>query len=192
MREMSNTELFDVLDLAKPKRTEAAFSANSAITWKSWEPADHHATIMEWAQRHTVPIITSNFDENLSLSVGAQYFGPTSGFTDYYPWSSYFSDRKINDSTSSFAIWHAHGMMRYWRSIRLGLTHYMGSVQRARSLVYGKGGLRARAKKGKSPVGSGTWLDIFFFCPLMIVGFGLGKDETFSVGSSWNARGFTS
>ena len=27
--------------------------------------------------------------------------------------------------------------------------------------------------------GSGTWLEVFFCCPLMIVGFSFGKDENF-------------
>jgi hypothetical protein len=180
MLEMSNTEFFDILDLAKPKEDKSNLQREFCDHMASWEPADHHAIIMGWAQRHAIPIITVNFDENLSRSIGAQCFGPASGFTDYYPWRSYFSDSEINDPKSNFAIWHAHGMMRYARSIRLGLTHYMGSVQRARPLVYGKGGLRARAKSDTEPrPGPGTWLEVFFLCPLLVVGFGCGKDETF-------------
>lgn len=71
-------------------------------------------------------------------------------------------------------------MMKYSRSIRLGLTHYMGSVQRARSWVYGGRGLRAMAiNREISWRGANTWLEIFFFCPIMIFGFTFGKDENF-------------
>ena len=91
------------------------------------------------------------------------------------------SDRKIGDPRHNFAIWHAHGMMRYSRSIRLGLTHYMGAVQRARSWVYhGKESLRALPSRDDEQwQGRNTWLDILFFSPLMIFGFGFNKDENF-------------
>ena len=147
---------------------------------KSWKPSNHHNTIVSWAQRHSAPIITVNFDENLSQAVNAKYYAGK-GFTDWYPWSSYFSNREIADPRRSFAIWHAHGMTRYARSIRLGLTHYMGAIQRARPWVYsGEKALRPLAKRGEDGwQGQNTWLDIAFRCPLMIVGFGFNKDESF-------------
>jgi hypothetical protein len=122
--------------------------------------------------------LTVNFDENLSNAARAEVFRGGDGFTDYYPWSSYFSDAEIGDPRASFAIWHAHGMRQYRRSIRLGLTHYMGAVQRARPLIYNRGGLRELG--AGTPLGvSGTWLEVFFFCPLVMLGFGFNKDETF-------------
>jgi len=180
MSEMSNTEFFDILDLAKPKEDRSSLQRQFCDLMKSWKPSDHHSNIVSWAQRNSAPIITVNFDENLSKSIGAEYF-LGERFTDYYPWSSYFADRRIGDPRQSFAIWHAHGMMRYSRSIRLGLTHYMGAVQRARSWVYhGKESLRALSSRDDEEwQGGSTWLDILFFSPLMIFGFGFNKDETF-------------
>ena len=72
-------------------------------------------------------------------------------------------------------------MMKYPRSIRLGLTDYMGSVQRARSWVYNqKNSLREKVKSGDTDwQGSSTWLDIVFFSPIVIFGFTFGKDENF-------------
>lgn len=180
MSEMSNTEFFDILDLAKPKEDRSSLQREFCNLMSTWKPTGHHSEIVGWAQRHDSPIVTVNFDENLSRAVGARFFRRGSKFTDFYPWSSYFSDREIGDPRSSFAVWHAHGMMRYARSIRLGLTHYMGSVQRARPWVYGSGGLRANAKDGdRGWRGADTWLEVLFFCPLMIFGFGFGKDENF-------------
>lgn len=177
---MSNTEFFDILDLNAPEEDRTNLQKEFCESLSGWRHSAHHTSIVGWAKRHDRPIITVNFDENLSRSVDAVYFREKEGFTDYYPWSSYFSDHKITDARSEFAIWHPHGMQRYSRSVRLGLTHYMGSVQRARARVYGKNGLRLAAKQDERPSwrSSNTWLEVFFFCPILIVGFGFGKDET--------------
>lgn len=182
MDEMSNTEFFDILDLAKPLKDKSSLQRQFCDLMKDWQPADHHSTVVGWARRHQVPIITVNFDENLSKAIDAKYV-VGKGFTQWYPWSSYFSDREIDEPRSSFAIWHAHGMMRYSQSIRLGLTHYMGAVQRARPWVYrGDEALRraATSKPGDARwKGRNTWLDVLIFCPMMIFGFGFNKDENF-------------
>ena len=177
--EMSNTEFFDVLDLAKPLEDRRTLQTQFCDLMETWRPTEHHTRIAEWARRHRRPIVTVNFDENLSRSVDVELFRPKRRFTDYYPWSSYFADHEISQPRHEFAIWHAHGMMKYRRSIRLGLTHYMGSVQRARSWVYNiEDSLRAQIRKGSTQWrGSDTWLDVLFFCPVLIFGFTFGKDE---------------
>lgn len=178
--DISNTEFFDILDLARPNEDRRNLQEAFCNSMSDWRPATHHAEIAGWAMRHHRPIITVNFDENLSRSIGARFFRRGERFTHYYPWSSYFSDREIFDPKTSFAIWHAHGMVRYSRSIRLGLTHYMGSVQRARSWVYGRNGLLAKDRSIEGEWrGSDTWLEVLFFCPLLLIGFGFGRDENF-------------
>jgi hypothetical protein len=180
LKEMSNTELFDILDLARPFDDRSSLQRDFCDLMKSWQHKDHHRTLMEWAARRSAPVITVNFDEMLSQGIGAAFIRTKSGFTDFYPWSSYFSTASIGDARSSFAIWHAHGMSKYPRSIRLGLTHYMGSVERARRLIYGTGGLRSKAvTKPEDWKGAGTWLEPFFFCPIVVIGFAFGKDENF-------------
>jgi len=180
LSEMSNTEFFDILDLKSPQNDRSNLQKEFCTQMEKWTPGAHHKDIVRWAERNQRPIITVNFDENLSRSVNAEYMLGKEGFTDFYPWSSYFSNRRIHDVRSSFAIWHAHGMQRYHRSIRLGLTHYMGSVHRARTRVYGKNGLRLSTKAAPSDWrSSNTWLEAFFFSPIIIIGFGFGKDETF-------------
>ena len=180
IREMSNTELFDILDLARPAEGRNSLQAKFCDLMRHWEPAQHHRLIAGWAQRQRRPIITVNFDEVLSAAVTARHQWAGKATTDYYPWNSYFSDTTISDPKSDFAIWHAHGMIRYKRSIRLGLTHYMGAVQRARHVLYGKGGIHEFAKNGETKCPSlGNWLEILFFSPLVIFGFEFNKDETF-------------
>ena len=179
--EMTYTEFFDILDLARPRGDRDSLQQHVCDLMEDWKPSDHHRTIVCWAKRHGVPIITTNFDENLSRSIDARFHSGNGGkgFTHLYPWNSHFSDREIDAPRRSFAIWHAHGMMQYPKSIRLGLTHYVGSARKARALVYDGGdSLRARAKGGESRWrGQNTWLDALFFCPLMIFGFACERNE---------------
>lgn len=180
---MSNTEFFDILELGKKPEDIGQLQKKFCGMLETWKPAQHHERIVRWAQRRNAPVITLNFDHNLSNAIGADYFSQREGFTYYYPWTSYFSDKRIASAKDDFAIWHAHGMVRHPRSIRLGLTHYMGAVQRARAMIYGKeGGLWHRAKNRKSMrewSGRDSWLHPFFFSPLLILGAGLGRDEVF-------------
>jgi hypothetical protein len=53
----------------------------------------------------------------------------------------------VRDPSSDFAIWHINGMAEYKRSIRLGITHYMGSVKRARNWIYSEEGGRLFSEK---------------------------------------------
>lgn len=180
-KEMSSTEFFDILDLARPREDRRKLQSKFCDLMKHWKPSAHHRKIVSWARQHQAPIITANFDENLSRAVNAEYqIGE--GFTDWYPWSSYFSDDKIDDPRTSFAIWHAHGMMRYARSIRLGLRDYMGAVHHARSWLYRGATPLVRTARENGEVhwkGQNTWLEIVFFCPIVILGFGFEKNESF-------------
>lgn len=151
-----------------------------------WRHAPHHTRMVGWAQRHAAPIITVNFDENLSRCAPTKFYlrcGPDDQprFTDWYPWRSYFGVQPVEDPAEAFGIWHAHGMLRYMRSIRLGLSDYMGSVDRARTWIYrGDASLISYMQgKGRSWRGRHTWLHPFFTTDIAMIGFGFGKDETF-------------
>ena len=186
MSAMSNTEFFDLLDLAKPDAKKGELQKDFCKGMQNWGPAAQHKLITDWARRHSRPILTVNFDENLSRAANAKYFAEgKKAFTATYPWRSYFADEPMEDPRTQFAIWHPHGMMRYPLSVQLGLTQYMGSVKRAYGWVKSdKGCLEEVQRIAKDPSydswkGRDSWLDILFFSPLMIFGFGFGKDETF-------------
>lgn len=175
------TEFYDVLDLKggedRPKKLQKEF----CNLMKSWKPQAHHKAFIGWAQNHNNPVLTTNFETTLSDCVGAALFHTNSdSFTDYYPWGSYYSRRELADPASSFAIWHINGMQTYPRSIRLGLTHYMGSVERARNWIHK--GNESRLFSGKNMtrwIGSKTWLHVIFNKPLVIFGPGLDATEVF-------------
>src|SRR5690606_29950371 len=68
----------------------------------------------------------------------------------------------------------------YHRSIRLGLTHYMGSVQRARTMIHQ--GNERRLYSGKNRAqwpGALTWLHLVFNRPLCVFGLALQENEVF-------------
>jgi hypothetical protein len=142
-----------------------------------WRPHDHHNYIASWARDTGVPILTTNFDRSLSDGLGCRLHR-TSGmkFSDYYPWDSYYAVDELAEVCSGFGVWHINGMERYKRSIRLGLTHYMGSVQKARNWIYK--GLYARRDRVQWP-GVATWLQVAFNKPLIIFGLALEENEVF-------------
>ncbi len=109
---------------------------------ENWKFKKHHIAITKWAKKYSVPILTTNYDTTLSDACGAELVHTKKGeglpFNRFYPWSSRFevSDKPIEKPRNSFAIWHVNGISKYADSIRLSLSHYMGSVQQARAWMH--------------------------------------------------------
>lgn len=177
---ISLTEFYDALDLSShsiSKNLQKEFCA----FLDGWRAKAHHFAIMHWARAHAVPVLTTNFDETLSdsLQLNLQHSEGVR-FTDFYPWSSCFSGGPVNNPAQQFAVWHINGMKRYSRSIRLGLSHYMGSVERARALIHKGGDKRLYSGKHEGKWnGCNTWLDCIFNNDLVFIGLGLDTSEIF-------------
>jgi hypothetical protein len=177
------TEFYDLLELKKPSSgtTKTYFQQEFCESMDDWKVFSHHENIVQWARTNGVPILTTNFDSIFSRAGKCQLLPErTTSFTDYYPWERYFGDVSLESPDSGFGIWHINGMKKYRRSIRLGLTHYMGSVERVRGWIH-KGNER-RLFSGKnvdSWAGVNTWLHIIFNKPLVIFGLGLDENEVF-------------
>jgi hypothetical protein len=175
---ISLTEFYDVLDLAgaSPTNLQKQFCDLMA----SWKPRGQHQRIAEWAKRHQAPVLTTNFEGSIGESVGCslQRIGH-SKFTAYYPWESYYGTESLANPCEGFAVWHVNGMQRYRQSIRLGLTHYMGSVQRARPWLHKDSNRLLAGNDMRSWPGASTWLQIMFHKPLIIIGLKLAQDEVF-------------
>ena len=132
------------------------------------------------------PILTTNFDTYMSESVGAKRFiydseGHHYKFTDFYPWNVYYSTEKIEENIlDNFGIWHVNGMTDYPRSIRLGLSDYMGCVERSRGMIQGNSLNEYFTGKQQSYwKGYNTWLHILFNRNLFIFGLALEQNEVF-------------
>jgi hypothetical protein len=178
LAEMSNTELYDLLDLAKPNTNKDNLQVDVRDLMRSWKPTHVHEMIVAWATRRSAPVLTVNFDENLSASHKLKLHVVKQN--NHYPFHSHFAHEQAEDPLRSFGIWHPHGMLHFRQSIRLGLTHYMGSVQKVRDwMVKSRALLNYADGKVQSWPGQRTWLQIILFKPLLIIGFGFGKEETF-------------
>lgn len=176
---ISITEFYDILELENTQRFNLQQEFCNLLS--NWQPLDHHRTIVNTIREFEAPLLTTNFDETLAKSIGCSLFRITNkGFTDYYPWSTYHALKGINIPTGGFGVWYINGMLKYHRSIRLGLSHYMGSVGRARSLLHeGKEGNLFTGKNQSKWKGYKTWLHIIFNKSLFIFGLGLEENETF-------------
>jgi len=179
---VSLTEFYDLLELADDSTgTSRLLQEEFCAPMRKWIPDTHHKAITKWAIAAGCPILTTNFDRVLSLAANARLFSlPGLRFTDYYPWNTYFGLEQLDRPTTGFGIWHVNGTINYRRSIRLGLTHYMGSVARARAWLHRRdasGLFRGRDANGWS--GSSTWLHIIFNRPMLIFGLSLEENEVF-------------
>jgi hypothetical protein len=136
--------------------------------------------ILHWAKHNQAPILTTNFDKTLEATVDLKKFTTIRRIkTDFYPWETYYSHRKISDPRSGFAVWHIHGVVDYKRSIRLSLADYMAMVSRARGYLVGNKGALFATRNIDKWKGSSTWLDIFFRSKLVFIGLGLQTQEVF-------------
>lgn len=177
---ISLTEFYDALDLSSQlisKNLQKEFCG----FLDGWSAKEHHHRLMRWAQTHSVPVLTTNFDETLSDCLALElHHANAKTFTDFYPWSSCFAPQAVQDPANEFAIWHINGIKRYSRSIRLGLSHYMGSVERARAMIHKGGNKRLFSEKHQGKWnGCDSWLHCVFNNDLVFIGLGLDSSEVF-------------
>lgn len=133
-----------------------------------------------------VPILTTNYDTYISDSLRAtrRIFKPQNNlykFNDFYPWNVYFGFDDIKNPLNEFAIWHINGLTDYPRSIRLGLSDYMGCVEKSRKIIHGNNSLNEffSGKSNDFWIGYNTWLHIIFNKDLFIFGLTLDENEVF-------------
>ena len=179
---ISLPEFYDILELQTESENPSKTIPEEFIGMlKPWHPQDQHFRIVSWAKRSNAPILTTNFDLTLS-DAGKCALKRTKdrGFTDFYPWESYYGENHIEDPSKSFGIWHINGMIKYRRSLRLGLAHYMGSVERARTWFHkGNENSLFSGKNTQNWIGKNSWLHVIFNNPLLVFGIGLNESEVF-------------
>ncbi len=178
---ISLTEFYDVLELAnKGGEREPYLQQQFCDLMSGWAPLAQHQRIARWAQAHQAPVLTTNFESTLGDAAGCKLHHAKGGsFTAYYPWESCYSTAPMANPCHQFAVWHLNGMQRYRQSVRLGLSHYMGSVERARNWLH-KGSNRLSAGGDPSAWGGATsWLQVLFHQPLLIFGLALAENEVF-------------
>jgi hypothetical protein len=134
---LTNTEIYDFIEL----KTDDGGSKLKGNIAKSFEKdpkksSEIHKMFIELVILKDCPVLTTNFDFTFEHCLfpnnGTFYRTSSEKFTRFYPWDTYFGQRQHNFPTDGFGIWHIHGMLNYYESIRLGLTDYMGSVEKSK------------------------------------------------------------
>lgn len=177
---LTNTEVYDLVELHSENGHDVKERVKNKLELLPTYNLDIHRRLMEFARTHNSPVLTTNFDESFEKSIDAQFFHIDSkGFTRFYPWKTYYGHDQLTLPTDGFGIWKIHGDVRYKDSIRLGLTDYMGSGERARKLIHNGDDRLFRGKRQEYWQGHQTWLHVWFNLPIVIFGLGYGIDEVF-------------
>ncbi len=174
------TEFYDALEIQNYAIEDFSSKLQKDVQEKmvSWVPNKGQNLILNRIRERNAPILTTNFDDSIPKSLNLDFKKlEETRFTDYYPWSCYYSDRDLTYPTEGFGIWYLNGMIKYHRSIKLGLSQYMGNVERARRLIHKEPeNIHFEGKNQNLWPGYKTWLHIIFNKSLFV--FGLGLDET--------------
>ena len=178
-RGLSNTEIYDLVQLHSSDSHDVKGNIQAQLEIEEDNSLEIHKRLMKLALDYDAPVLTTNFDAAFEKSIDAEIYRTSNkGFTHFYPWTTYYGTRQLEDPTEGFGIWKVHGDVRYKKSIRLGLTDYMGSAERARRLIH-KGPGRLFVRKRFQWQGHKTWLHIWFNLPIVIFGLNFGGDEVF-------------
>lgn len=176
---ISFTEFYDVLQL-NIDGSGATVSVQKEVKKQlsGWHIEDKQNKALDKIFSLKAPILTTNFDDLIPQYLGLKkYKIENSHYSDYYPWSTYYSNETLNSPVDGFGVWYINGMINYERSIKLGLAQYMGNVDKAKHLILsGKNNIYHQQFSQQNWAGIDTWLDIIFNKPLFI--FGLMLDET--------------
>lgn len=180
---ITTTEFYDLLDIVNSDShsTDFPIQKEASKLLSDWKFQNHHINFVRKARDISAPILTTNFDLILPTSLSLkQYYTDPKTFTDFYPWTTYYGDEKLTYPTDGFGIWFINGFVKYPRSIRLGLTHYMGSVEKARNFLHRGDEKKLFSEKDQDNWrGSKTWLHIIFNKSLCIFGLGMEENEVF-------------
>jgi len=177
---LSNTEVYDLVEMNSNEPNKAKENVKDKLVLPTNANLTIHRRLMELALDKSCPVLTTNFDEAFEKSIDATLFHIESkSFTHFYPWKTYYGKTKLTLPTDGFGIWKVHGDVRYTASIRLGLTDYMGSAERARKLIHNGEDRLFSGKRREFWSGHQTWLHIWFNLPIVIFGFTYGVNEVF-------------
>lgn len=142
-----------------------------------------HEKLVEFAQKHSIPILTTNFDRNFlktfckkDLDSVNMHWVKSDLFTrnNYKTLrNAYFSPESFSENSdihSEFALWHIHGVVSQPKSVcftNWDYGNYYSEIKRISKLR------NKTERKGNS-----TWVDILLDNDLIIMGLALDSFET--------------
>ena len=188
-KEITYPEFYDIIQLTT-NQDYKLIKKEISIGLDKWIYLNTHKLWMDMFIKTDRPVLTTNYDLLLEKSnpdlikfiksnrSKKKSFRPLmttkKGFTAIYPWHSYYSYKRINNSLGEFGIWHIHGISEYFQSIRLGLCDYMGIVERAVNWLRNI----KRNNLNNDWIGNNSWVNILLNCNICFVGIDLGTQET--------------
>lgn len=178
---ISFTEFYDVLTISNyhEKSFSSELQKRVVEVMSGWTSDNRQNELINRIKALDAPVLTTNFDSLIPDTMNLNFYKITEeGFTDWYPWSCYYSEKSLSDPLEGFGVWYINGMIKYHKSIKLGLSEYMRNVTRATSIISGKAGTKELLNHAGWE-GSSTWLSIFFNRSLMIFGLSLDENEIF-------------
>jgi hypothetical protein len=170
-------QLYEIgIKQANNKLLEKVAEKFSKFTYK-----DHHRKIVEYIRGINAPILTTNYDDLLSKSIGATLYEMTNSATSYRnPWNYYYANSEISNPLKSFAIWHINGFIEKAQSIKLGLGQYTNMISEASNIMHVHNGAGAyNFLKTNESNFMNSFLNVFLNKSLFIVGLALDEDEIF-------------
>ncbi|MDE5844881.1 MAG: SIR2 family protein [Muribaculaceae bacterium] len=149
-------------------------------TMAKWKFSEKHYRLVNFAQTYNIPILTTNYDNLLAKSINANLFDFSKGKVDETLPISCCYTTQSNPDINKFAIWHPNGMLKYPKSILIGLSHYMRNLEKIRSLIIPNNVYKAELFEdiafGTNAI-KNTWINLIFSKNLYIVGLSLDTDE---------------
>jgi len=179
---ISFTEFYDAIEIQNYNEKQFSSKLQKEVKEKmsSWLPDLHQNKIIDKIIEFDAPILTTNFEDLIPKSRELKLYRLGDKFTHHYPWGCYYGNRELENPTDGFGVWFPNGMIKYHTSIKLGLSQYMGNVERARKMIHA--GYENNSFVGKNQnewIGYDTWLHIIFNKSLFILGLGLEENEVF-------------
>ncbi|MBR2031586.1 MAG: SIR2 family protein [Alistipes sp.] len=153
---------------------------------KEWNPNDAIKRMISILYCNNIPLLTTNYDatfeKSFEMTERKLALPNKKRSVDTYPYNYYYTKKGgigLNSPNDGFGIWHINGMASHSRSIRLGLSDYMGLVERTRGMIHGRDRFGIGLYEGCVDKTTNTWIDIIFKKSLLISGLALEENEVF-------------
>lgn len=169
------------------------FIQNTVANWRVEDKSiEKYSNFLNACIDSNIPILTTNYDSmliNTNIEIFKNHkkeyrifeenkfttfkpFYVKKYLSDTYPLNNYYAPDIITDVEniqSHFGIWHIHGMINYFRSIRIGQNDYFGLVNKLTNKIKQNNSINT----SKLEAFNYTWLKMFFTSDLLIIGLGL-------------------
>ena len=168
---LSSLETFNAIQL---KSEHTIFSDKIVPEIKKIKfKADKNPSLLKFAEKNNVDILTTNFDMNIERYLwNCNYEKLKFSHGGFYPWRKYYSAADFcSQSDSKTRVWHIHGDITQNRSILFSMTRYMRAARKAAGLLNDDKNDHSALKQ--------TWMWEFFSRPLIIAGLALSEQEIF-------------